>query len=454
LILAVMLGEAGAVLINNVINSTNDRLLEAAILTITERIGVEEGEVTVDIPLAALGMLETGAQDSVYYGVYHDGAAVTGYPDLPIDDAVRQTPYRTVYWDGAYKGAAVRFAARMHWVYGEPKPVLIVVAETIRGRQLLRNRLLLALALLEAVLLAVLAALALLAVDRGLRPLATLGAEIDARRGSGSLTFTALDLSIVPREALSPARAFNALLRRLEETVGAIQRFTADASHQMRTPLAIMRTHLELARRHIGMPIMVGTALSELDGAAQRLDHMVSQLIALARADETAEDPGEAACDLGAVVTELVADRFPGTLEAGIELQVERPEEPILVRGSELLVRELTANLLDNAIRYSHSGGSVQVRLQPRSLTTEMEIEDTGPGIPPAERERVFERFYRIPTNRGPQGSGLGLAVVRTSCEKIGATVALEDRKDGPGLLVTVTFKSFNGETPKDAGAR
>jgi two-component system, OmpR family, sensor histidine kinase TctE len=440
LILAVLLGVGGAVLINDVVAATHDRLLDGALLAISERVGVEEGEVTVDIPLAAFGMLESQAQDSIYYSIVYDGHIVTGYSDLPLDGQLRLAPGKTVYRDAIYKGQSVRLAAQSRWLYGKSKPVLVAIAETTSARRALEHRMLLALALLETALLTVLGVLAWFAVDRGLRPLTDLSDAIDARGVHNALSFDPLDLQSVPTEALAPAIALNALLRRLHDSVGANQRFTADASHQMRTPLAIMQTHLTLARRHIAAPDIVDTALTELDNAVRRLDRMASQLIALARADESTKSSAEPVCDLGLVVPELVADRFPHALAAGIEIQVERPDGPILIRSPELLVRELAANLLDNAIRYNHKGGSVDVRIGIDQPVTRLEIEDSGPGIPAAERARVFDRFYRIPRTDGPQGSGLGLAIVRAICDRIGASITLGDRLEGAGLLVTVEF--------------
>ena len=438
--LAVLLGVGGAMLINGVVAATHDRLLDGALLAIAERVGVEEGEVTVDIPLAAFGMLESQAQDSIYYSVMYAGNVVTGYSDLPLDGQSQLSPGKTIYWDAKYKGQAVRLAEQARWLYGKPKPVLVVIAETTSARRALEHRMLLALVLLEAALLTVLGVLAWFAIDRGLRPLTDLSDAIDARGVHDALSFEPLNLHNVPREALAPAIALNALLRRLEGSVGAIQRFTADASHQMLTPLTIMQTHLALARRHIATPGIVHTALIELDNAVRRLDHMASQLIALARTDESAKSTAEPVCDLGQVVPELVADRYPQALAAGIEIQVERPDGPIPILGTELLVRELTANLLDNAVRYNQKGGTVDIRIGIDWPVTRLEIEDSGPGIPAAERARVFERFYRIPRTDGPQGSGLGLAIVSAICDRIGAKITLGDRPEGLGLLVTVEF--------------
>ena len=242
----------------------------------------------MDIPLAAFGMLESQAQDSIYYSVMYAGNVVTGYSDLPLDGQSQLSPGKTAYWDAKYKGQAVRLAAQARWIYGKPKPVLVVIAETTSARRALEHRMVLALVLLEAALLTVLGVLAWFAIDRGLRPLTYLSDAIDARGVHDVLSFEPLNLHNVPREALAPAIALNALLRRLEGSVGAIQRFTADASHQMLTPLAIMQTHLALARRHIATPGIVDTALIELDNAVRRLDHMASRnLQALARTDES-----------------------------------------------------------------------------------------------------------------------------------------------------------------------
>jgi two-component system sensor histidine kinase TctE len=438
--LCIVLGIGGALLIHGVVETTHDRVLDGSVLAIVERLAVDEGEVTVDLPQVALGMLESQAHDSIYYSVIYDGTLVTGYQDLPLIDVQRLEPGRTEHWDAAYRGFQVRVAAQARRVYGKPDPVLVAVAETTGARRMLEHRMLGGLILMEAGLIGVVGLLAWHAVGRGLRPLADLSRGIDRQAVRGAVNLRPLDLSAVPREALAPAAALNALLERLDQSIGAIQRFTADASHQLRTPLAIVHTHLDLVRRH-GSDTPAGrSALDDIEAATLRLERLLTQLLALARADdETVAEPAQI-LDLRRIAAEIVAERVPQALAAGIEVQFDGAGDVVAIRGDPLLVGELIANLLDNAIRYNHRGGTVTVRVTAERGCRRLEVEDDGPGIPAVDRMRVFERFYRVARKDGPEGSGLGLSIVRALADRLGARIALCDSEQGRGLLVVVDF--------------
>ena len=219
-------------------------------------------------------------------------------------------------------------------LYGKPMPVVIQVAETRTRASRLERQMLTALAALEAVLLSVVGFLGWRAVNRGLRPLTALSRQIDQRAVREAIAWQPLELGPVPREAVAPALALNALLKRLEQSVGAVQRFTADASHQILTPLTVIRTHLELLRRHGSNSAAGKTALADIANALGRLERMSTQLLALARADENPEDrPHAVPVDLTHLLEQIVAQRF--LLEATVTIEVDRPDEPVLVLGDE-----------------------------------------------------------------------------------------------------------------------
>jgi len=447
--LAVGLGVGGAALIHGFVQSTHDRVLAGSVLAIAERLAVsdDDGEVTVDLPAVAFGMLESQARDSIYYNVAHGGGIVTGYLDLPVLDPETLPVNVTLFRDDTYHGLPVRVAAQVRRVYGEPRPVLVQVAETISGRNSAEIGMLLWLTVLEVALVGGSGLLVWGAVGRGLAPLLRLRRVIDARSVRGSLALVPLPLAVVPREALPLVVAINGLLERLDQSIGTMRRFTADASHQLRTPLAVLRTHLALLRRHGTGTAEGRAALDDVDGAVRRLERLLTQLLALARADE--DNPVAATAevaDLLQVAMEITAEQVPAALALGVEVRFDAPPEdgPVpRVAGNAVLVGELLANLLDNAIRYNRPGGTVTVRVTGTPDAPRLEVEDDGPGIPPAERGRVFERFYRVP--RGGEeartGSGLGLAIVRALAERLGAEVGLNDRAEGPGLLVVVLFR-------------
>nr|WP_295837218.1 sensor histidine kinase [uncultured Azospirillum sp.] len=453
--LAVGLGVGGSALIHGFVQSTHDRLLAGSTLAIAERLAVDDdnGEVTVDLPAVAFGMLESQARDSIYYNVAHEGGVITGYLDLPLPDISKMPTNVTVFRDATYRGHAVRVAAQIRRLYGVPHPVLVQVAETTAGRRAVEVDLLLWLTLLEVALVGGSGLLVWGAVGRGLAPLGRLRRVIDSRsaRGvmGGGMALVPLPLAVVPVEVLPLVIAINGLLARLDQSIGTMRRFTADASHQLRTPLAVLRTHLALLRR-FGTDSAEGrAALDDVEGAVKRLERLLVQLLALARADEDAPTAPTApeVTDLRQVAMEVAAEQVPAALAQDIEVRFEEPEsEDADVRtvGNPVLVGELLGNLLDNAIRYNRPGGTVTVRVGTGSgAGPVLEVEDDGPGIPEAERERVFERFYRLDRPGEPPrtGSGLGLAIVRALADRLGAAVRLDAGADGRGLKVTVILR-------------
>ncbi|CAO3436264.1 sensor histidine kinase [Azospirillum endophyticum] len=452
--LAVGLGVGGSALIHGFVQSTHDRLLAGSTLAIAERLAVgdDDGEVTVDLPAVAFGMLESQARDNIYYNVAHDGGVITGYLDLPLPDIAAMPANVTVFRDATYHGHPVRVAAQVRRLYGVPQPVLVQVAETTEGRRAVEVNLLLWLTLLEVALVGGSGLLVWGAVGRGLAPLGRLRRAIDSRsRPSGAtgggLSLVPLPLAVVPAEVLPLVVAINGLLARLDQSIGTMRRFTADASHQLRTPLAVLRTHLALLRRHGTDSAEGRAALDDVEGAVKRLERLLVQLLALARADEDtpAVPAAPEVTDLMQVAMEVAAEQVPAALAQDIEVRFEGPEDGTALRvaGNPVLVGELLGNLLDNAIRYNRPGGTVTVRVGggPQPL---MEVEDDGPGIPEAERGRVFERFYRLdrPGEPARTGSGLGLAIVRALADRLGASVRLDAGQDGKGLKVTVSLRA------------
>ncbi len=232
--LALLLGLGGALTINNIVEGVNDRILGASARAIAETLALEDNEVTLDIPPSALGMLENDARDNVYYSVRAGSELITGYPDLPrvkrppIDDG------QIVYEYAQYREFPIRIAAMARQVPRVRSLVIVEVAETLDARQALRDRMLGALAILELLLLALLLMLLPIAVHWGLRPLEAIRRHMEGRRKAD---FDPLPLDHVPNELRSLIAAVNSLLARLDNAVQGIRRFTADASHQMRTPL-------------------------------------------------------------------------------------------------------------------------------------------------------------------------------------------------------------------------
>lgn len=439
---AIAVAVGGSLVISHVVELTHDRLLKGSLLAIAERLALEDGEITVDLPRVALGMLETQSDDSIFYRVSVDGKTVTGYNDLPLPRGPALEPDQPIFWHDTYRGNAVRIAAITRHVYGTAKPVMVAVAETEHARDQLWREMIRELAVAEIVILAVIAVLTWVAVERGLGPLSQLKRQIDRRGISGSKDFQPLNLAMVPKEALAPARAINELLDRVSLATQILRQFTANASHQMRTPLAALRTHLDLLKRRLAGSTDLTQMVMEVDAQVGRLDRMISQLLTLARADEGAlvRSPAER-MSLVTKAKQVLALRAQFAAARNIELQLEVEQDEMYVEANELLIDEIFGNVIDNAIRYGPAGGVVITRLSRDGHSAMVDIEDDGPGIPASERQKVFERFYRIARPDGPDGSGLGLSIVRVLLDRMGGAIELGDSRRLGGLRVTMKFR-------------
>jgi two-component system sensor histidine kinase TctE len=221
--------------------------------------------------------------------------------------------------------------------------------------------------------------------------------------------------------------------------LAAQQRFIADAAHQLRTPIAGLRTQTELARRQTS-PADVQATLAQLQTAAERMTHLINQLLSLARAEPSAENTQPLGkIDLCALAREVTTERVPRALARNIDLGFEGGDAPSQIAGNDFLLREMLGNLIDNAIQYTQSGGHVTVRVSSVQDQLHLSVEDDGPGIPEAEREAVLERFHRV-LGTGVEGVGLGLSIVREIVMRHGGQIRLLAGPDNRGTLALVTL--------------
>ncbi|MEK7877467.1 MAG: sensor histidine kinase [Pseudomonadota bacterium] len=407
-------------------------------LDISRQIHTTDGRVRVDLPRAALDMLESDEHDRIYYMVNDaKGAFVAGHRGLPLPSE-RAPAGKPVYYDGSYRGSPVRIAALYSMVPGasDQDPVLIQVAETLNKRHILADEILLGMLWPELLLIVVVGVLIWYGVERGLRPLAALQREISSR---SHRDLSPLAEHNVPGEVHALIHAMNDLLARLDEAMSAQQRFIADAAHQLRTPLAGLKTQTELALRQ-QEPGEVRQTLQHLNTATGRTTHLVNQLLSLARAEPGAgRVQALRALSLSDLARDTTTEWVPRAIERNIDLGFDGTPAAAGIEGDALLIREMLGNLLDNAIRYTQSGGQVTVRVAVTRDQVELSVEDNGPGIPAVERERVFERFHRV-LGSGAEGCGLGLAIVREIAQSHNAETRLGPGTSGRGTLVTVAF--------------
>jgi len=432
---AILIGVVGATLIADVVRRTNDRVLGGALGAIAETVQVERGEVTLDLPSAAFGMLENTERDNVYYRVAVGPDLLTGYADLPAPDPATLDIDVPRYRFARYRGQQIRIAEVRRSLPRIDKPVIVQIAETLDNRGALTRRLMLALLIGECVLVGAAALLIRPALGWSLRPLARLRGAVEARDGRARPDFSPLDTGPLPSELRPLAGAFDRLLAQLDTATVGVRRFTADASHQMRTPLSVLKVQVALARRGSGPERSV--ALDEIADAVVRLERLVTQLLALARAEEAGVSAPLEAVDLREVAVAVITRQINRAIEAGIDLTIEGdPEVSHVVSGHRTLIFEIVSNLIDNGIRYNRRGGTVSVRLQTTPSETTIAVVDDGPGIPIDQREMAFDRFVRLGATGSPEGSGLGLAIVRSAATRLNATVAFGEVASGTSVIL------------------
>ncbi|MES3084456.1 sensor histidine kinase [Sphingomonas faeni] len=432
---AILIGVVGATLIADVVRRTNDRVLGGALGAIAETVQVERGEVTLDLPSAAFGMLENTERDNVYYRVAVGPDLLTGYADLPAPDPATLSIDVPRYRFARYRGQQIRIAEVRRSLPRIDKPVIVQIAETLDNRGALTRRLMLALLIGECVLVGAAALLIRPALGWSLRPLARLRGAVEARDGRARPDFSPLDTGPLPSELRPLAGAFDRLLAQLDTATVGVRRFTADASHQMRTPLSVLKVQVALARRGSGPERSV--ALDEIADAVVRLERLVTQLLALARAEEAGVSAPLEAVDLREVAVAVITRQINRAIEAGIDLTIEGdPEVSHVVPGHRTLIFEIVSNLIDNGIRYNRRGGTVSVRLRTTPSETTIAVVDDGPGIPIDQRDKAFDRFVRLGATGSPEGSGLGLAIVRSAATRLNATVAFGEVTSGTSVIL------------------
>lgn len=275
-------------------------------------------------------------------------------------------------------------------------------------------------------------------VTRGLDPLGLLKREIENRKPEN---LTPLNAAEAPREVRPMVLALNELLHRMTLAIESERLFTANAAHELRTPLAAIQAHMHNARAAEGEAERL-RAMDQLQRGVERGIRLIGQLLTLARLDPEQSLPEVHAVDLGDVAQTVCAQLAPLTLQRNqtLELEVE-PGLPALPGNADMLSM-LLSNLVDNAIRYTQPGGHIDVEINRHGNGVEIAVSDDGPGIPEVQRVKVFDRFYRIAGQDQP-GTGLGLAVCRRIAELHNATITLREGSEGKGLVARVLLTNL-----------
>ena len=425
-----------------------DRSLGQNAKALAQLVQSDDRSVRFQLPQSAHEILHADDTDEVHYQVMGaKGEFLSGEANLPAphddeklvtnelrmrDDVLRGTPIRVAYIWVRVKDP-------------EARPALVQVAETLEKRSVLAHEIIQGVMLPLFVILPLAVLLVWLALARGIQPLNQLEDRIRKRKPDD---MSPLDESVVPTEVLPLVSSINDLLTRLQDSISTQKRFLADAAHQLKTPLAGLRMQADLAQRTDASADDLKQSLKQIGRASMRATHTVNQLLALARAESSGASVALQTCDLAALTMDVVKDSLPRAMERHIDLGFEGPDDTrALIQGNPTLLKEMVRNLIDNAINYTPSSqakpGVVTARVSGAATSGWLlQVEDSGPGIPQAERERVFEPFYRA-LGTEADGSGLGLAIVLEIADKHRAKVSVGDAHPGdtpPGACFSVQF--------------
>jgi len=422
---------------NNLANQPYDQALAENVNVIARQVKVVDGKVMVNFPAPARALLRADEFDTTYYQVIGlRGELVVGDKEIPRPEMPGEfSPGTVLFRDDDIQGEEIRVAYQFVTQPLRGLPVLVQVAETRQKRENLASHIISGVILPQFVIIPLAVVLVYLGLTRGIAPLTRLQRRIRRRR-PGDLA--QINTHGVPEEVRPVIVAFNDMMARLEQNLQGQQRFIANAAHQMRTPLTGLKMQTELAQSETD-PQLIQASLQNIAESAERAARLINQLLALARAEASHEKVHVfTTVDLEDIARNATQEAVPRALAKGIDLGFEGSGWPLLIDGSPVLLRELMSNLIDNAIKYTPSGGSVTARTRGEQFAV-FEVEDSGIGISETDRELVFERFYRVLGSEA-DGSGLGLAIVREIAELHRASVRLRPNEAGRGTVAQAVF--------------
>jgi two-component system sensor histidine kinase TctE len=403
-----------------------DRALLDANLAIAGQISIKNRQVDLHLPEAAQRVLLADAFDTIYFEVIGpDGRQVGGNAILPRGDTPSDAA--PVFYDGEYSGSPIRLAAMQFRTAGDS--FLVIAAETMVKRNKLVHEILVAMLLPGLLLALACVALVYRGTRKGLAGIPHLRDEL-AHRSQADLS--PLPLNEVPGELVPLFEEINDLLLRLADSIEKQRNFVADASHQLRTPIATLLVEAEQALKVTNPK----DELKNIVASTQRLGHLAHQLLTFSRIE-----PGHLSKFSTVELPQLVeraANRWlkPAKLRQ-IDLGFDLAQASVL--GDAFWLEELADNLVDNAIRYTPLHGMITVRCGLTPGSAWMEIEDSGPGIPEEEHGKVFERFHRLHST-DTVGCGLGLAIVKGIATAHHATISIAKGSQHGGALVRISF--------------
>jgi two-component system sensor histidine kinase TctE len=417
------------------VNTAYDRTLLASAKSIGEQLDVtgedDKAVLRATVPYSALEAFEADTQSRLYYRVSSlRGDLVSGFEELPFWRG--RIPDRGAYaalvdfYDDTFRGEQVRVAVLLQPVasQGGRGMAVVQVAETLELRRTLTRQILFDTLWQQAVLVAVIALIVVVVVQRATRPVRQLSSELQARP-EGDLT--PIPAAGAPRELLPLVDATNEVMTRLAHLLDNQKRFVRDTSHQLRTPLAVLKAQVQSALRGDVEPRQ---ALAEINDTVERATVLANQMLSLAKVEQLRQQADGGVADLASAVREMALELAPLVADKDIDFEIDTQAAP--VRGHEWMLRELARNLLHNAIKHTPAGGSLAVRVLSDGRAAALTVADSGPGIDAALQARLFQPFSAGDVRNG---SGLGLAICLEIVRALGGSIMLENREEHGQVL-------------------
>ncbi|WP_342129248.1 sensor histidine kinase [Hydrogenophaga sp. OTU3427] len=415
-------------------NAAYDRSLLGAIKALDNNVSTASGGLAVELPYRLFEFFQLTATGSVYFRVATaDGLVEIGHPDLPLP-AVPLKPGQPVFYDAVYFGETVRVGTVMRALehrldQTDEAQLVIQVAESTASREQFTASFLRRTALRDAVFLAVMGLAVVLGLWMALRPLTRLAAQTRARDAQDVRPLPSADL---PSDVRPLVDAVNQQLARSEQLMAQRRGFVDDASHQLRTPLTLLRAQLDYVLRETDTPRREA-ALRALSDALGQAIRATNQLLTLARSDTMAVHRER--FDLGDLARQVALELLPLARERGVDFGLEVPDPAVAGEGDPALLRQALLNLAHNAIQHGRAQGVVTLKASADATGHRLEVLDDGEGLEPALRQHIGERFAK---GRHSTGSGLGMAIARSVIESHGGRLEVQAAPGGVGLCVTL----------------
>ncbi|WP_137921549.1 sensor histidine kinase [Hydrogenophaga sp. 2FB] len=462
LLLGILLPVFAFIVVNTVVlyrqalaaaDTAYDRTLLATAKSLGEQLSVTGSGDNVRIEstllYSALEAFEADNRSRIFYRVNGlKGEMVSGFEDMPAWRT--EIPQKNLYaalvnfYDDEYRGVPVRMAVLLQPVSGvyEQGMATIQVAETLELRETLARQILLDTLWRQAALVIVVALVVVFVVQRATRPVRALSHALGLRSEND---LSPLPTEGAPRELLPLLDATNQHMQRLSHLLEHQKRFVRDTSHQLRTPLAVLKTQVQSAQRGDVPPAL---ALEEIGHTVERATELANQMLALAKVEQLRQEQGASVIDWADVVRGVALDLSALIADRSLDFSIDTHPAP--VQAHEWALRELSRNLLHNAIKNTPPGSALSVALVVDANSAALTIRDEGPGISPALRERLFQPFATEPAP-GISGSGLGLAICREIVQSLHGGIELNNRtRQGTvvGLDATVRLPLAAATTP------